>query len=100
MLGKNFLRVLLIIIGALTIGMLFKYLDESPDDYISSSEADKFRIMNYYESGKSVGRIALLEYIERYENDSLKVDLRILQALEDSIQTVELKERFGASLYE
>ncbi len=100
MFGKTVLRVVVIVASILLVGMLFKYLDESPEDYITSSQAEKYRIMNYFESGKAVGRTALLEYILKYENDSLKIDLRLLQALEDSIQEVEMKERYGSSLYE
>ena len=100
MLEHNFVRVVIILVGTLGIGLCLKYFDESPDDYISSGDADKFRIMNYYELGKSVGRISLLEYINRYENDSLQVDLKNLQAIEDSIQQAQMNERFGKSIYE
>ena len=98
--GPNIFSIILLVIGALGLGMAFKYLDQSPDDYISSSEADKYRIMNYYELGKSVGRTSLIEYLEKHENDSLKVDLKLLQAIEDSIQQVQMEERFGGSIYD
>ena len=98
--NNNFVRVLIILVGTLGVGMGLKYMDNSPDDYISSAEADKYRIMNYYELGKSVGRTSLLEYISRFENDSLQVNLQELQAIEDSIQQVQMEERFGQSIYE
>ncbi|MEQ9232251.1 MAG: hypothetical protein RIF46_16330 [Cyclobacteriaceae bacterium] len=100
MFWKSVLRVVVIVTAILLVGLLFKNLDDSPEDYITSSEAEKYRIMSYFESGKAVGRTALLEYIQKYENDSLKIDLRLLQALEDSIQEVEMEERYGSSLYQ
>jgi len=96
----NLYHTLLIIVGAILLALLINAFDRSPDHYVPSSEAEKMKRINYFEAGKSVERTALLEYLDRYESYNVEINLRKLQALEDSIQDVQMKATFGKSLYE